>query len=96
MKTPTTYRVPFGSATFSQIIGVKVNVWEDALEVTFADGLSFLADHEEIRKANRIKGRPAVKEVFLDEHGIGFDISYVDGQHAEVSWSFVRELPPKS
>ena len=93
MKTSAAYRAPFGTATFSRITGAKLNVWEDAVEVTFADGLAFLADHSEIRRANQIQGKPAVKEIVLDKHGIGFDIVYADGQRAEVSWSFVRELP---
>jgi hypothetical protein len=32
---------------------------------------------------------------FDDECHIGFEVRYNNGQTAEVSWSFIRELPPK-
>ena len=69
--------------------------WEDAFDVEFEDGLSFLEPHANIRKANRISAQALPVEVVLDEETrTGFEVHYDTGEVAEVSWSFVRELPP--
>src|SRR6266700_3411150 len=71
--------------------------WADAFEVDFEDGLTFREPHETIRKANRISPDAKPVRVELDEEPcIGFFVRYDNGQTAEVSWAFVRELPPKS
>jgi hypothetical protein len=69
---------------------------EDAFDVEFEDGLSFLEPHATVRKANRISARAKPVEVVLDTetHG-GFEVRYDTGEVAEVSWAFIRELPPK-
>jgi hypothetical protein len=69
--------------------------WKDAFEVEFEDGLSFLEPHSTIRKANHISAKALPAEVKLDaETRGGFEVHYDTGEVAEVSWSFVRELPP--
>ena len=68
--------------------------WEDARE--FDDGLSFLEPHAAIRKANKISSKAVVTSVEQDEElRHGFFVHYDNDQTAEVSWSFIRELPPK-
>ena len=60
------------------------------------DGLSFLEPHADIRKANKISPKAVVSSVEQDEElRHGFFVRYDHGQTAEVSWSIIRELPPK-
>jgi hypothetical protein len=96
MKSTLNLKAPFGQARFSRIRGVRYLAWEDAFDVDFDDGLSFLEPHTAIRKASKIsaKAKP-VKVVLDDELREGFDVTYDTGETAEVSWSFIRELPPK-
>lgn len=96
MKTRQQLKKPFGTARMVVIARVRYLAWEDAFDVEFEDGLSFLEPHATIRKANRISLRAKPVEVLLDEetHG-GFEVRYDTGEVAEVSWAFVRELPPK-
>ena len=97
MKTLNPLKVPFGTAKGVVLRGVRYLQWEDAFEVDFEDGLTFLEPHATIRKANRISSKATVQRVELeDELKHGFFVHYDNGQTAEVSWSFVRELPPKS
>jgi hypothetical protein len=78
-----------------RVTGAKYLAWEDAFEVDFEDGLSFLEPHDTIRKANDISHTANIVRVELDEKPcIGFFVHYDNGQTAEVSWSFIRELPP--
>jgi hypothetical protein len=80
-----------------RVTGAKFLVWEDAFEVDFEDGLTFLEPHESVRKANKISARAKPVRVELDEEPcIGFFVHYDNGQTAEVSWSFIRELPPQN
>ena len=80
-----------------RVTGAKYLAWEDAFEVDFEDGLTFLEPHDTIRKANKISPHAKPVRVELDEEPcIGFFVQYDNGQTAEVSWSFVRELPPKT
>ena len=59
-------------------------------------GLSFLEPHAAIRKANKISPKAVVSSVEQDEElRHDFFVHYDNGQTAEVSWSFIRELPPK-
>ncbi len=95
MKTLNQLKVPFGRAKMVRVTGAKYLAWEDAFEVDFEDGLSFLEPHHTIRKANRISRKAQPVRVELDEDPcIGFFVHYDNGQVAEVSWSFIRELPP--
>lgn len=90
-------KVPFGTAKFSKIKNVRYLSWEDAFDVEFKDGLCILEPHATIRRANKIS--PKAKFVSLeieDWTQSGFFVHYNNGQKAEVSWSFIRELPPKS
>ena len=96
MKTLNYLKVPFGTAKMVSVTGAKYLAWEDAFEVDFVDGLSFLELHSTIRKANKISRSAKPVRVELDEApSIGFSIHYDNGQVAEVSWSFIRELPPR-
>ncbi len=86
---------PFGTAKMVDLIAVRYLAWEDAFEVDFADGLTFLEPHSTIRKANKISTKAEVEKVELEDwcHS-GFFVHYNNGQRAEVSWAFIRELPP--
>ncbi len=95
MKTLNPLKVSFGTAKWSPLRNVSFHQWEDAFEVEFEDGLSFLEPHRSIRKANKIKTSAIPASVELEpETRSGFFVHYDNGQTAEVSWSFIRELPP--
>jgi hypothetical protein len=96
--TPTLSRLkkPFGTAKMVDLTAVRYLAWEDAFEVDFEDGLTFLEPHSTVRKANRISPTAAIERVELDtECHEGFFVHYDNGQTAEASWAFIRELPPK-
>lgn len=97
MKTVVSAKKPFGKAKFSPVKHARYLDWEDACDVEFDDGLSFLEPHKTIKKANKISPaaiplRVSVPKKFRTH----FEIEYDTGEIAEVSWSFVRELPPKN
>jgi len=95
MKTVHNLKKPFGTATMVDITHVRYLPWEDAFDVEFEDGISFLEPHTAIRKANRIAPKATIVRVELDDElHQGFFVHYDNGQVAEVSWSFIRELPP--
>src|SRR6058998_3448380 len=97
MKKINPLKAPFGKAKFSPLKTVSYHQWEDAFAVEFEDGLCFLEPHSTIRKANKIASKAVVERVELDEElRHGFFIHYNNGQVAEVSWAFIRELPPKN
>lgn len=96
MKTLNPLKVPFGTAKWSPVRNVCFRQWEDAFEVEFEDGLSFLEPHRTVRKANQIAPAAVPIAVELEpETRSGFFVHYDNGQSAEVSWAFIRELPPK-
>jgi hypothetical protein len=87
---------PYGKATFSRVKNARYLGWEDAFDVEFEDGLCFLEPHAAIRTANRISPRAMVIRVEVDEElRSHFKVTYDTGEVAEVSWSFIRELPPQ-
>ena len=89
-------KVPFGTAKFSKLKNVRYLSWEDAFDVEFQDGLCFLEPHATIRKANRISAKAVPVQVEVDEElHSHFTVTYDTGEIAEVSWAFIRELPPK-
>ncbi|MFN7140442.1 MAG: hypothetical protein ACK4UN_13980 [Limisphaerales bacterium] len=95
MKVSNPLKFPFGQGKFSRMRNVTFRQWEDAFEVEFEDGLSFLEPHKTIRKANKIKPTALVQSVELEkELKSGFVVRYDNGQTAEVSWAFIRELAP--
>lgn len=97
MKVLNPLKRPFGKGRFSRVKNASYHQWEDAFEVEFDDGLSFLEPHATIRKANGISAKAKVASVELeDELRHGFFVHYDNGQLAEVSWAFIRELPPQS
>ena len=96
MKTMVQLKKAYGKATFSRVRHARYLGWEDAFEVEFEDGLSFLESHSTIRKANRIAAKAVPVSVEVDaELGSHFKLTYDIGQVADVSWAFIRELPPK-
>jgi hypothetical protein len=96
MKANQSLKKPFGTAPMVDITHVRYLAWEDAFDVEFEDGLSFLEPHATIKKANRISAKAEPVEVILDaETHSGFEVRYDTGETAEVSWAFIRELPPK-
>ncbi len=94
--TLTSLKKPFGTAKMVNLTSVRYLAWEDAFEVDFEDGVSFMEPHATIRKANKISPKAQVERVELEDwcHA-GFYVHYDNGQTAEVSWAFIRELPPK-
>ncbi|OGV73979.1 MAG: hypothetical protein A3K19_22800 [Lentisphaerae bacterium RIFOXYB12_FULL_65_16] len=96
MKTVSRLKKPFGTAKMVDIIHVRYLEWEDAFDVEFEDGLSFLEPHATIKKANRISAKAIPVNVSLDDTGMGFEVRYDTGEAADVSWAFIRELPPGS
>ena len=96
MKTAVQLKRPFGKASFSRIRHGRYLGWEDAFEVEFEDGLCFLEPHAAIRRANRISPRALPVRVEVDEElGSHFKVTYDSGEIAQVSWSFIRELPAR-
>ena len=96
MKTQVQLKKNYGKATFSRVRRARYLGWEDAFDVEFEDGLCFLEPHATIRKANRIAAKAVPVGVEVDtDLGSHFKITYDNGQVAEVSWAFIRELPPK-
>jgi hypothetical protein len=96
LKAAKNAKVLFGTAKFSKIKNVRYLSWEDAFDVEFEDGLCILEPHSTIRRANRIS--PAAKFDRLEMEDwtqSGFFVHYNNGQTAEVSWAFIRELAPK-
>jgi hypothetical protein len=96
VKAPIQGKLPFGTAQMTEIRRVRYLAWKDAFDVEFEDGIAFLEPHATIRKANRISPKAMPVKVTVDRQSrIGLKISYDTGEKAEVSWSFIRELPPK-
>ena len=95
MKNAVQLKKPFGKATFSRVRNARYLGWEDAFDVEFEDGLCFLEPHATIRKANRISAKAVPVSVEVDNDlGSHFKVTYDTGELAEVSWAFIRELPP--
>src|SRR5579872_2932284 len=95
MKVINPLKAPFGRGKFSRVKDVRYRQWEDAFEVLFDDGLSFLEPHQTIRTANRIAPEATIMRIDPDQElRSGFFVHYDNGQVAEVSWAFIRELPP--
>ena len=96
MKAFVQLKTPYGKGVFARVRHARYLGWEDAFDVEFQDGLSFLEPHSTIRKANGIAAKAEPVNVEVDaELGSHFKVTYDNGQMAEVSWSFIRELPPK-
>ncbi len=96
MESRNRLKVPFGTAKFCRLRNARYLASRNAFEVEFEDGLSFLEPHRTIRKANKITIGAIPASVELEpETRSGFFVHYDNGQTAEVSWSFIHELPPK-
>jgi hypothetical protein len=96
MKNAVQLKKPFGNATFSRVRNARYLGWEDAFDVEFEDDLCCLEPHATNRKANRIaaKAVPVCVEVDNDL-GSHFKVTYDTGSMAEISWAFIRGLPPR-
>ena len=95
MKAGVQLKKPFGTAPMVDIARVRYLVDEDAFDVEFDDGLSFLEPHETIRRANHITPNATPISVVLEtQTRSGFEVHYDTGEVAEVSWAFIRESPP--
>jgi hypothetical protein len=95
VKTYVQLKKPYGQATFARVRSARYLGWEDSFEVEFADGLCFLEAQSTIKKANRISAKAIPVSVEVDRDlGSHFKVTYDTGEVAEVSWSFIRELPP--
>jgi hypothetical protein len=97
MKSSTALKKPFGSKdSFSRVKHARYLGWEDAVEVEFDDGLCFLEPHANVKRANQISMAAIPVRVSVpDKHRTHFRIDYDTGEVAEVSWEFIRELPPE-
>jgi hypothetical protein len=96
MKTIVQLKKPYGQAKFARVRSARYLGWEDAFEVEFADGLCFLEPHATIKRANQISANALPVSVEVDNDlGSHFKVTYDTGEVAEVSWSFIRELPPE-
>ena len=96
MKPCVQLKKPYGKGVFARFRHARYLGWEDAFDVEFDDGLGFLEPHATIRKANRIATKAVPVSVAVDaDLGSHFTVTYDNGQVAEVSWSFIRELPPE-
>lgn len=97
MKIAVQLKKPFGKGAFSRVKHARYLGWEDAFDVEFEDGLCFLEPHSTIRKANRISTKAVPVQVEVDDElHSHFIVTYDTGEVAEVSWAFIRELPPKT
>jgi len=77
------------------IKNVRYLSWEDAFDVEFEDGLCILEPHATIRRANRISPKAKFERLEIEDWTqSGFFVHYDTGEVAEVSWAFIRELPP--
>jgi len=95
MTTSTHLKKPFGTAKMSDVARARYLSWEDAFDGAFEDGLSFLEPHRTIRKSNGIAGEAPPLPVEIEpETRSGAFVHYDNSQTAEVSWAFIRELPP--
>jgi hypothetical protein len=93
MKTVVNLKKPFGTVKMVEVAHVRYLPWEDAFDVEFEDGISFLEPHKTVRRANKIDSKATPVRVELDEEcRLGFFVHYDNGQVAEVSWAFIREL----
>src|SRR6266487_2564332 len=93
----STKKVAFGTARFSPIESVSYLSDEGAFEVQFADGVTIIESEAAIRAANEINPKALFEKLWIDEDlRQGFFVQYHTGEIAEVSWAFVRELPPEA
>jgi hypothetical protein len=97
LKATKNAKVPFGKANYSPVKHARYADWDDASDVEFDDGLCILESHATIRRANKITPKDKFKSLEIEDWTRGgFFVHYDNGQTAEVSWSFIRELPPKN
>lgn len=91
----TRLKKAFGTAKMVSLTSAHYLTLEDGFEVEFEDGLTFFEPHSTVKKANHISPSAVVERVRMEDLHSGFFVHYDNGQKAEVSWSFIRELPPR-
>ena len=97
MKAVSTVKKPFGKAKYSPVKNARYLDWEDAFDVEFDDGLSFLEPHKIIKRANKISAEASPVRVSVPKKFRShFKIEYDTGEIAEISWSFIREFAQKN
>ena len=70
MKTVSTIKKPFGKGSYSPVKHARYLDWEDAFDVEFGDGLSFLEPHKTIRKANKISAAAVPMRVSMTDRAV--------------------------
>ncbi len=96
MKTAVQLKKPYSKGRFSRVKNARFLSWENAFDVEFDDGLCILEPHSTIRRANKISPKAKFYHLEIEDWcQSGFCVHYDNGQTAEVSWAFIRELPPK-
>lgn len=69
-KTQNPLKVPFGTAKGVRLRNVRFLQWEDAFDVDFEDGVSFLEPHATIRKANKIASGASVQLLMTELYSV--------------------------
>ena len=70
MKTISTVKKAFGTASYSPVKRARFLDWEDAFDVEFDDGLSFLEPHRTIKTANKISPGAVPVRVSVPENSV--------------------------
>ena len=74
MKTVVNLKKPFGTVKMVEVAHGRYLPWEDAFDVEFEDGISFLEPHKTVRRANKIDSKATPVRVELDEEcRLGFE-----------------------
>jgi len=77
---------PFGTAKMVDLTAVRYLACEDAFEVDFEDGLTFLEPHATIRKANKISAKAEAAKPAPEKPAakVDADVSWHDRKHSEI------------
>jgi hypothetical protein len=81
MKTRVKLKDPYRKRVFPRVRHARYLNWEDAFDVEFKDGLTFLEPHSAIRKANRNAPKAVPVNVEADtDLGSHFKVTYDNGK----------------
>jgi hypothetical protein len=97
VKIVTTVKKPFGKAKYSPVKHARYLDWEDAFDVEFDDGLCILEPHATFAAQTKLRQKQSLNRVRskIGPVAVFLSIPTTPKAFGEVSWSFVRELPPK-
>lgn len=90
-------QLPFGFASFEPMRAVRFVADEDAFEIEFDSGETFLLSRASLITANGLKPADHCEpdSIWIDgETRSGFFVRFSDGVEAEASWEFVKERRP--